>query len=80
MMLLFLASISIVIIVSLGQHVTHVRTQTRLYETFLENQFKQESAFTRIWGVGTNDGSRTPAPSSQEESQSNTRTGQTLSL
>ena len=69
-----------VIIASLGRMVTHALTQKRLYETFLENQFKQESAFTRIWFNGTNDGSHTPAPSSQEESRSNMTTGQTLNL
>ena len=69
-----------VIIASLGRMVTHALTQKRLYETFLENQFKQESAFTRIWLNGTSDGSHTPAPSSQEESRSNMRTGQTLNL
>ena len=69
-----------VIIASLGRMVTHVLTQKRLYETFLENQFKQESAFTRIWLSGTNDGSRIPAPSSQEESRSSTTMGQTLNL
>lgn len=69
-----------VIIVNLGRMVTHVLTQRRLYETFLENSFKQESAFTRIWGLGTSDGLHTPALSSQEESQSNMTTGQTLNL
>lgn len=78
--LIFWVAILSVIIVSLGQIVTRVRTQTRMYETFLETQFKQESAFTRIWGLGTYDGSHTPAPSSQEESQSNMKTGQTLNL
>lgn len=69
-----------VIIASLGRMVTHVLTQKRLYETFLENQFKQESAFTRIWLNGTSDGSHIPVPSSQEESRSNMTTGQTLNL
>lgn len=79
-MTIILVAILCVIIASLGQTVTHVRTQTRIYETFLENQFKQESAFTRIWGLGTNDGSHTPAPSSKEESPANTKMGQTLNL
>lgn len=78
--LIFWVAILSVTIVSLGQIVTRVRTQTRMYETFLETQFKQESAFTRIWGLGTHDGSHTPVPSSQEESQSNMKTGQTLNL
>lgn len=72
--------IPIVIIVSLGQMVTHARTQTRLYETFLENQFKQENAFTRIYGIGIKDGSHIPAPILQEESRLNTTMGQTLNL
>ena len=81
-MIMTIISVAIlcVIIASLGQTVTHVRTQTRIYETFLENQFKQESAFTRIWGLGTNDGSHIPAPSSKEESPANTKMGQTLNL
>ena len=79
-MTIILVAILCVIIVSLGQTITHVRTQTRIYETFLENQFKQESAFTRIWGLGTNDGSHIPALSSKEESPANTKTGQTLNL
>ena len=69
-----------VIIASLGRMVTHVLTQKHLYETFMENQFKQESAFTRIWINGTNDGSHTPAPSSQEKSPLNMKTGQTVNL
>lgn len=74
------SAILIVIIASLGRMVTHARTQTRLYETFLENQFKQESAFTRIYGIGTKDGLHIPAPISQEESRSNTTMAQTLNL
>lgn len=77
---IILVAILCVTIASLGQIVTHVRTQTHMYETFLENQFKQESAFTRIWGLGTNDGSHTPVPSSKEESPANTKMGQTLNL
>ena len=69
-----------VIIASLGRMVTHALTQKHLYETFLENQFKQESAFTRTWLTGTNDGSHTPVLSSQEESPSNMRMGQTVNL
>lgn len=69
-----------VIIVNLGRMVIHARTETRLFETFLENQFKQENAFTRIWGLGTNDGSPIPAPTLQEESRSNMTTVQTLNL
>ena len=69
-----------VIIASLGRMVTHALTQKHLYETFLENQFKQESAFTRMWLNGTNDGSHTPAPSSQDESHSNTTMGQIVNL
>lgn len=69
-----------VIIANLGQMVIRAHTQTHLYETFLESQFKQESAFTRIWGLGTSDGSPTPAPSSQEESPLNTMMAQTLNL
>lgn len=78
--LIFWVAILFVIIVSLGRIVTRVRTQTRMYETFLENQFKQESAFTRIWGLGTNNGSPIHAPSSKEESPVNTKMGQTLNL
>lgn len=69
-----------VIIASLGRMVTHALTQKCLYETFLENYFKQESVFTRTWGLGTNDGSHTLVPSSQEESHSSTTMGQTLNL
>lgn len=78
--LIFWAAILYAIIVSLGQIATRVRTQKRMYETFLENQFKQESAFTRIWGLGINDGSPILAPSSKEESPVNTKMGQTLNL
>lgn len=69
-----------VIIANLGLMVTRARTQTHLYETFLANQFKQESAFMHTCLNGTNDGSLTPVPSSQEESQSSMKTGQTLNL
>ena len=79
-MIIILVAILSVTIVSLGQTLTRALTQKHLYKTFLENQFKQESAFTRMWLNGTNDGSHTPAPSSQDESHSNTTMGQTVNL
>lgn len=69
-----------VIIANLGLTATRARTQTRLYETFLANQFKQESVFMHTCLNGISDGSLTPAPSSQEESQSSTTMAQTLNL
>lgn len=68
------------IIVNLGQMVTRVQIQKHLYEIFLVIQFKQENVFTLIYINGINDGSHTPALSSQEKSSSNMRMDQTVNL